>query len=98
MDTGRNIPIERVKAIKQVNFSAEPLKLLDRRRSDRISVVSAGGKIQGSRVIDPESRLAEGKEPGQPSKLGVIVLGIPLVVTFQQTGGQGEIQPGVLVQ
>jgi hypothetical protein len=46
MDTGRNIPIERVKAIQQVNFSAIFLELLDRRSSDRIAVVSAGGKIQ----------------------------------------------------
>jgi hypothetical protein len=37
MDTGRNIPIKRIKAIQQVNFSAELLELLDRRRTDRVS-------------------------------------------------------------
>ena len=34
----------------------------------------------------------------QPSNFAVKVIGIALVITFQLTGGQGEIQTGVFVQ
>ena len=98
MDTGLNIPIERIEAKESVKLNAVLLDLLDHRRTDRIPVVIFRGKFLTSGVIDAKSRRAEGEESRQLSSLGVKVCGITLLVTLLRTGRQAEIQTGVLMQ
>ena len=98
MNFGFEIPIKRVIAIEEENLRTIFLKMLNCSQAEGITIVIFCWLILRFVVINGKRCLTEGKEFLQPADLAIIFFSIGLGIALQQTGGEGEIQAGAVMQ